>query len=142
MIVDACVWLAAYLEREPRHTECAVFLRMTHEQGRGLAAPSLLLAEIAGALARQTRNPESVMFTLKAIETNPRLIIHPVTVELAQRAAAIAGACFLRGADAVYVALASQTRSVLITIDEEIIERAQKVAKILTPRDWVKENGA
>lgn len=140
MIIDACVWLAAYLDHETRHAQCAEFLRHIARHGGAVGAPSLMLAEVAGALARQTRDPERAIITLKAIEANPKLTLYPVTLELARGAAGIASACFVRGADAVYVALARKTKSILITVDNELLERTPLVVKGLTPDAWLREN--
>jgi predicted nucleic acid-binding protein len=43
----------------------------------------------------------------------------------------------LRGADAVYVALAAAYREPLITLDAEMFERASGVAEAFTPEQWL-----
>jgi predicted nucleic acid-binding protein len=43
----------------------------------------------------------------------------------------------LRGADAVYVALAAALREPLITLDTEMLERARDVVDAMTPERWL-----
>ena len=56
---------------------------------------------------------------------------------LAHEAAKIAGSRKLRGADAVYVALAFMRREPLLTLDAEMLERARSVAEVFTPEQWL-----
>ena len=68
------------------------------------------------------------------------LSIHPFTESQGETAAAIAAQQFLRGADAVYVALAGQLRMPLVTWDKELLERAAAVVPTLTPAEWLRQN--
>jgi len=43
----------------------------------------------------------------------------------------------LRGADAVYVALAATCREPLITLDAEMLERGRGVVEAFTPEQWL-----
>ena len=61
----------------------------------------------------------------------------PMDQSLAHEAAKIAGSRRLRGADAVYVALAAACQEPLLTLDAEMLERAQGVAEALTPDQWL-----
>ena len=66
--------------------------------------------------------------------------IYPVTESQGETAAAIAAQQFLRGADAVYAALARQLGTALVTWDNELLERAAAVVPTLTPADWLRQN--
>ncbi|MBI5909715.1 MAG: hypothetical protein HY848_07165 [Betaproteobacteria bacterium] len=48
----------------------------------------------------------------------------------------------LRGADAIYVALAVHVGVPLITLDKELYRRAPPVARVLTPREWLQQVAA
>ena len=45
----------------------------------------------------------------------------------------------LRGADAVYVALAAICSEPLITLDAEMLERARGIADVFTPEQWLQK---
>jgi predicted nucleic acid-binding protein len=45
--------------------------------------------------------------------------------------------CRLRGADAVYVALAAMRHLPLITLDAEVLERTPASVECLTPAEWL-----
>ncbi|HEV8260717.1 MAG TPA: hypothetical protein VGQ19_08175 [Burkholderiales bacterium] len=53
---------------------------------------------------------------------------------------AIAAQYFLRGADAVYAALARQLGTPLVTWDKELLERAAAVVPTFTPADRLRQN--
>jgi predicted nucleic acid-binding protein len=50
---------------------------------------------------------------------------------------ALAASCKLRGADAVFVALAEALDQPLITLDQEILERSSRVVEAEAPDVWV-----
>jgi predicted nucleic acid-binding protein len=65
-----------------------------------------------------------------AVLALPRVQRHPLSDALADRAASLAARCKLRGADAVYVALAEALDQPLITLDQEILDRSARVIGI------------
>ena len=65
----------------------------------------------------------------------------PLTDDLATEAATSAAQQRLRGADAVYVALAAQRALTLITLDREMLERTKKSVTSVTPTAWLKQHG-
>jgi predicted nucleic acid-binding protein len=75
---------------------------------------------------------------VRALTALPGLQSHELGMALADKAWAIAVRCRLRGADAVYVALASQLRTPLISLDREVLDRARKVVRMYTPDDWLR----
>jgi predicted nucleic acid-binding protein len=64
----------------------------------------------------------------------------PLTEQRARQAAQIAITCRLRGADAVYVALAQELGTTLITWDAELLARGALAVPTMTPTDWLAAN--
>jgi len=138
MIIDASVWVAIFRDNDVHHADSIRFLEAAIAGGRDLHLPNLALAEIAGVFARQTGNSRLASRTLNAVLTMPRLQRHDFTDPMADRAAALAASCKLRGADAVYVSLAEALELPLVSLDNEILERSRRVVNALTPADWMK----
>src|SRR3990172_12338604 len=140
MVLDASVWVAALVKKEQHHAESALFLSRLVQDRRTAYAPILVLVEVAGAIARQSRDAARAETGLRFMRAQGWLSIHPVTESQGETAAAIAAQQFLRGADAVYVALAPQLGTPLVTWDKELIERATAVVPTITPADWLRQN--
>jgi len=140
MVLDASVWLAALIKKERHHAESASFLSRLVQDRRAASVPILVLAEVAGAIARQSRDTARVETGLLFMRAQGWLSIHPVIESLGETAAAIAAQHFLRGADAVYAALARQLGTPLVTWDNELLERAATVVPTFTPADWLRQN--
>src|SRR6185295_108597 len=114
LTVDASVFVAASKSSEPHHASCEeFFLHVARRQDR-LECPYLMLVEIAAAIARGTRNPALSLSFLEKTQAIPLLHLRPLDGKAAKSSAEIAIAHYLRGADAVYVALARDLPSTLI----------------------------
>lgn len=134
--LDASVFVSAYLASDAHHTDSIGLLGRLIEDTIDLNAPVLVLAEVAAALARNTRDPQRGLVAREMIERTPRLQLYALSLPLGKRAAELASTRFLRGADSVYVALADATGSVLITLDNEMCQRATDAPVTVTPADW------
>jgi predicted nucleic acid-binding protein len=113
------------------------FLDAVVAKQQDLHIPNLALAEIAGVFARQTGKARLATRTVRAVLALPRVQRHALSDVLADRAASLAARCKLRGADAVYVALAEALDQPLITLDQEILDRSSGVIGTSTPSIWV-----
>ncbi len=140
MVLDASGWVAALIKKEQHHAESALFLSRLVQDRRTAFVPNFVLAEVAGAIARQSRDTAHAETGLRFMRTQDWLSIHPFTESQGETAAAIAAQQFLRGADAVYVALARQLGTPLVTWDKELLERAAAVVSTLTPSEWLRQN--
>ena len=138
MIIDASVWVAIFRGNDVHHAVSMRFLETAIAARQNLHLPNLALAEIAGVFARQTGSSRLASRTLNAVLAVPRLQHHEFTDPMADRAAALAARCKLRGADAVYVSLAEALELPLISLDTEILERSTRVVTALTPAGWLK----
>jgi len=137
VIVDASVWVARFLEVDRHHEIARSCVTALLERESRLAIPVLAWPEIAGAVARRTgvaENGGNAVNAIRAVRWIESVAIDPSLAETATR---IASNLKLRGADAVYIALAVARKAPLITLDREMLERARGVAEVLTPEQWL-----
>jgi predicted nucleic acid-binding protein len=142
MVIDASVWVAVFRAGDVHHATGLAFLEAALARGADLHVPSLALVEVAGVFARQSVTGAAARRTVRALTAVPLLQRHDLDDGLADMACNLAARCRLRGADAVYVALAAQLRLPLITLDHEIIDRARRVARAITPAEWLRSQPA
>lgn len=140
IVTDASFWVSALLARDVHHGEANVLLRRMVAEEIPAFAPAFAIVEVAGALVRRTRDPVAAEKTVRHIQKQPWLTLVPMTVAFAEIAARMAINCALRGADAIYVALAHQEGLPLITRDNEILQRGPAAALVMTPADWLRQN--
>ena len=93
--------------------------------------------EIAGAIARRTGDNELATAAVAFLNRQTWLEYVPLDEPLACRSIVIATEQRLRGADAVYVALASQRDGMFVTLDREMLERTPPTVTARTPADWL-----
>ncbi|MDO8786685.1 MAG: type II toxin-antitoxin system VapC family toxin [Sulfuritalea sp.] len=137
MVVDACVWIAAFMAREPHHLRSIELVRQLAELRQSVILPTLTLAEVVGTIARRSDSTEVAPAIRQFLLTETWIEQSSIDVVLGGEAASIAMRFRLRGADAVYVALAATRRVPLITLDAEMLERARGVAEVFTPDQWL-----
>jgi predicted nucleic acid-binding protein len=130
-VVDASVWVSVLSEGELDHEVSRVWLAL--ESKTGVTIPTLALAEAAGAVARRTGSPADGQVAYATLLATPGLRIMTVDADVGREAAEIAASHRLRGADAVYVAVARLLALPLATLDREMQERAAPLVKIVIP---------
>ncbi|NPA91741.1 MAG: type II toxin-antitoxin system VapC family toxin [Chloroflexi bacterium] len=133
MVVDASVWVSALVPQDVHHTRSREWLEERLREGVLLVAPVILLAEVAGAIARRTGDPSLGERATEMILSLPTLRLVPVDDRVGGEAARLAARLRLRGADALYVAVASLLGVPLITWDREQQERCQTVVRTSSP---------
>jgi predicted nucleic acid-binding protein len=132
------LWLRVALQN-PYHKASLRFLRQIREQGAEVFCPTLVLAECAAAVARQTGKPVLAERVIALIDRWPNLHLIPLDESLARQAAQIATTHRLRGSDAVYAAVADMFKATLITWDTEMRQRGAGFISTLTPTEWVEQ---
>jgi len=134
-VVDASVWVSRLVEGDVQHEASRLWLAELVEEGTTIAAPALLLPEVAGAIARRIGRPQLAMQALSLLQRLPNMRLVPIEAELAQLAGRFAADLGLRGADAVYVSLAHRLGVPLVTWDKEQRERSTASIDVVTPQD-------
>jgi predicted nucleic acid-binding protein len=134
-VVDASVWVSRFVDGDVHHEPSREWLAGRLEEGTTVAAPALLLAEVAGAIARRTNRSTLAMQALSLLQRLPGVRLVPIEMELAQLAGRLAGDLGLRGADAMYISLAHRLGVPLVTWDREQRERSATTIDVHTPRE-------
>jgi predicted nucleic acid-binding protein len=133
IVVDASVWVSVFLLRDAHHTISAQWLRSTILTGERLVAPTLLIAEVSGAIARRTGRTDLARRALADMIRLRALQWVEFDIRSTVAAAQLAIDLSLRGADALYVAVAAQLAIPLITWDQEQIARTKATIIARTP---------
>src|SRR3989304_10535713 len=108
--VDASVWVSGLTLRDVYHQISRGWLAAQHAYSNYLAIPVICLAEVSGAISRVTGYTDEGERAIDQILARPNIRILPVDHLLGLEAAHLAAQLRLRGADAVYVALARAVR--------------------------------
>jgi predicted nucleic acid-binding protein len=135
IVIDASVWVSRLVSGDVHHEASRRWLAEQIAQGMPIVGPSLLLAEIAGAISRQTGRPRLARSALRLLERVPGLRLLPLDQRLGTMAGQLAATLGLRGADAVYVATARMLGVPLMTWDLEQRERGGRVVSVRSPPD-------
>lgn len=105
-----------------------------------VSSPTLALVEVADALARRTGSQSLAESAIHYLQKQSWLTLSPLSVASSESAARAAITHSLRGADAVYVALARQEGAPLITLDDEMLKRSAPAILAMPPSDWLRDN--
>ena len=138
--IDASVFVAAVRLEEEQYAASREFLQQVRAQTTDVFCPCLVLPECAAAIARPTGDTALAEELTILVESFPRLHLVALDLPLAHRAVQIATAYRLRGADAVYAAVAEAFGATLIAWDAEMLKRALAVVPTLTPAQWIEQH--
>ncbi len=135
--IDASVFVSAVRTKEAQHLVSLDFLDQIQAQGVTIFCPTLILPECAAAITRPTGDTALAKQLMRLVENFPGLILTPLLTSLARRAAQVAMTQRLRGADSVYVAVAEEFDTLLVTWDTEMLERGAAIVQTITPALWL-----
>ncbi|MCK4832964.1 MAG: type II toxin-antitoxin system VapC family toxin [Anaerolineales bacterium] len=140
-VIDASVYIALTNAREKEHASSWAWFEGARLAQESLAAPSILLAEVAAALSRGVGDPALARRVVRDLRESGLIELVPVTLSTAELAAILAADHRIRGCDAVYVALAQQRNAALITLDGQQRERVPPHVLACTPAEALRRLG-
>ena len=130
VVMDASVWVARLVPQDAFHTAVRDWLDVQRAYETLLAAPGLLLAEVAGAVRRRTGDRDLAKQCIAVLQGLPEVRLVEMDRLLMQHAADLAAQHGLRGADACYVAVAASLNIPLATLDDDQRQRAASLVQI------------
>jgi predicted nucleic acid-binding protein len=133
--VDASVFVNAFNPHEEGHAESLAVLAAIQQGGDPVIVPTLLLPEIASAVARAIDDSAGALQYAAATAALPHVTLVSLTPTMARQAAELAASHRLRGADAVYLAVARRYGTTLVSRDEEQRSGGSAVVACQTPEE-------
>ena len=138
LVIDANVFVAASLVEDRFHQTSTDFLLEARLRGGVIYAPTLILAEVAGVVSRVRKDHSYGDVAALRIEHFPKTRLRIADGPFARKAARLASRHALSGADAHYVAVATEFGSTLITLDDKLLALDPQIVVTMTPRQWLK----
>ena len=133
--VDASVHVNAASPTEVGATASHTFIDQLHGRPWPVFSPTLLLAEVAAAVARNKNDTAQGVAVAQAVRGLPGQVWVPLDDALAEVAVRLAAELRLRGADAVYAAVVKRYGTTLVTWDRQQLERLRTALPVLTPTE-------
>ncbi len=133
--IDASIWINSFDQQERGHETSRHLLMVLGQQGIQISAPYLLLPEVSGAISRTRKNAEQAQDFAFMLTQLPNLTFLAFDELLGEQALQLAAKHKLRGADAVYAAVALKTNHILVSLDNEHLSRLTNVLTVLTPAE-------
>ncbi len=133
--LDASVVARSFDVNDPAQAVCLALLDRLDRTAAPVIVPRLLLAELAGAVRRLLQDPIRARLAVEAWQNLPHVQFVTLDDALLDAAAVLAADRALRGADAVYVAVAQRYTTTLVSLDREQRTRAAPVVTVMTPHD-------
>lgn len=133
LTIDASVWVNADSPTEPGSAVSAEFLKRIAAANTQVFVPTLLRVEVAAAIARGTKDSEVALAFAEKLSNLPFLRWIALDDALAARAALLAANHGLRGADAVYAAVAITHGCQLVSLDREHLIRLAPLMNVVVP---------
>jgi predicted nucleic acid-binding protein len=130
IVMDASVWVARLVSQDAFYNPVREWISAHLEADDQFLAPSLLLAEIGGAISRRT-TPSLGLKAIEQVQDLPGLQLVEMEHALLREAAQLAAELGLRGADSTYVAVAVRLDLPLVTLDVDQRDKAAKRVKVL-----------
>ena len=131
--LDASIFVAACRPSERENSEALELLSAAQNRYVPLIEPTLLIIEVAAALARTGTRADAALKLAHGITQLPRLTLVNLDTHMAGYAAELAARHHLRGADATYAAVALMYGTVLVTLDKEQLKRHPEKLRVLNP---------
>ncbi len=133
--IDASVFVNAFNPQEEGHEASFALLASIQEMSDPIIVPTLLVPEVAAAIARATGDATGAVGYARSAAALPHLALAPLGPAMGRQAAELAAAHRLRAADAVYVAVARRYGTSLVSRDEEQRARGSNVVACRTPEE-------
>jgi predicted nucleic acid-binding protein len=133
--LDANIFLRDANPYDPDHATSHLLLEQLERQALPIVVPLFVLVEVAGVLGRELRDSIRTRLFVEKMRTIPTISFVACDEELTAKAAELAADRALRGADALYVAVAQQYACQLVTLDQEMRMRAAAVVTVRPPAE-------
>lgn len=132
-IIDASVYVSLSNEADRYYQRSLDWFESALRNGERIAAPNLLLVEVGASIRRLTGSHRLAQRVVQSLQDNELIDLLPLTSARSESAARLAASTGVRGADAVYLALAEELDDVLVTLDRQQLDRGRELVQVMKP---------
>lgn len=137
-VIDASIFLSGFFDYEPYHKESERCLEYFKENSSiSLFLPELVIPEVGCVIARIIKNPKLAIEFATSLREFVNFKFIPIDSYIADLSLKIGSVLSLRGTDAIYIAIAQNFNSTLISLDKEHLKKAKKLIKVIHPKDFL-----
>lgn len=133
VVVDTSVWISWLLPTDLNHASAHNWISRYVHAGGLLLSPSMLVIETASGISRATNQSAVGAQAARQIYTLSFVQVAPLDQNLVNETADIAATYKLRGADAIFVALAKREAVPLVSFDHEQLTRPTAIIATIRP---------
>lgn len=137
VVIDTSVWASRLLPHDSNHQAARTWIDSYILNGGSFVAPMIFVIEVASVIARETLPPNNPQADAhKAVSwlyTLPIMRLVPIDQALVDEATDLAADHRIRGADALFVALARQLALPLVTFDKYQLKQPQTLVVTIRP---------
>jgi predicted nucleic acid-binding protein len=137
--IDASVHINALIPVEEGSEISQIFIERIFSQPLSVFSPNLLYVEFAASMARYYNDADRSLSLAEKLLILPGQVWVPLDFLLAEEASRIGAKQRVRGADAVYAAVAQLYKTTLITLDRQQLVRLGNVIPVKTPAQILQE---
>jgi len=139
LTIDASVFISRLREGDEAHEASREFLEALFDRPILIVLPTLVQPEITGAVRRLAGDSHIARRALEVLDPLPNMNLVPLERRLAAEAAHLAAEFGMKGADAVYVAVARLFDTTLVTLDLQQRERCPSAVRVVDPAEALLE---
>jgi predicted nucleic acid-binding protein len=137
-VIDSSIFLSGFFDHEPYHKESQKCLRYFKENPSvSVFLPEFVIPEIGCVISRIIKKSKLGIEFAKSLRGFVNFKFIPVDRYIADLSLEIGSFLNLKGADAIFVAVAYNFNSTLISSDKEHLEKAKRLIKVIHPKDFL-----
>ena len=133
VVIDTSVWISGILGADANHSPAVLWVDRHLQQGGTFLAPTMLAIETAAGVARATNSSAWGEQAARELYLLPVMRLVALDEPLVEQTIRVAAGQRLRGADAIFVALAQREGVPLVTFDREQLSRAAALVPVIRP---------
>lgn len=133
VVIDTSVWVSRVIEGDSNHQAAQNWINNHFRNGGTFIAPALFVIEVGAAISRQTGQPTFARTVVTQLRSLSRLQLATIDEQLIENATELAVGLGLRGADALYVALAIRLNVPLVSFDNEQLLKPAALLQTIRP---------
>ena len=132
-VIDTSVWIGTLLTGDAHFAESSAWFATQVAENQGFHIPMLIIPELAGVLAQNGVSGPDIAEAAREIIEARTVHLHELALQSTLLATRIAASTGMKGADAVFVALAANLGFPLVSWDKQQRERGAMFCRTMTP---------